>query len=229
VADRRLGAELRANAVRGYADYLRAESPIDASRAFGSYRVMCAHRDGRFGVSALNPLLERALAEEGLLRNDGPWYARRPVMVRENDYAVKLFNGDVGIVFADPEDPRRRRVHFVTADGEDRPLAPSRLPAHETVFAMTVHKSQGSEFDEVAVVLPDAATKVLTRELLYTAVTRARARVSIFGSADVVRAAVERPIVRASGLRERLWGPAPGEEDSSLPQVCAALVEAAQP
>ncbi len=208
IAAKDLGATLRAESVAGYGAYLGAGSPIDAAGAFGNYRVLCAHRDGTYGVEALGPLLEKALADKGLLKIDGPWYARRPVLVKENDYAVKLFNGDVGIVFPDAADPRKRRVHFVTADGEDRPLAPSRLPAHETAFAMTVHKSQGSEFDAVAVVLPDTATKVLTRDLLYTAVTRARKRVSIFGSIDVFRMAVTRPIVRASGLHDRLWAKA---------------------
>lgn len=206
VTEKDLGSDLTATAVAGYTSYLATRSPIAAIAAFDELRVLCAHREGPYGVEALNPLLEAALARSGRLVNDGPWYPHRPVLVKENDYAVALFNGDVGIVFPDPDDPRRRRVHFVSADGLDRPLAPSRLPAHETAFAMTIHKSQGSEFDQVAVVLPDTLTKVLTRELLYTAVTRARKSVAVFGSIDVVREAIKRPVLRASGLRERLWG-----------------------
>jgi exodeoxyribonuclease V alpha subunit len=204
--EKSLGVELRMDALRGYAPFLKAESARSASDALGAYRVLCAHRTGPFGVEALNPLLERAFDEEGLLRPNGRWYSHRPVLVVENDYAVLLYNGDVGVVFPDEDDARVSRVHFVTADKKERRMAPSRLPRHETVFAMTVHKAQGSEFDEVAVVLPDTATKVLTRELVYTAVTRPRKRVAIFGSVDVFREAVKRPIERASGLHERLWG-----------------------
>ena len=204
--DKSLGVELRVDAMRGYRPFLAATTPRAASDALGGYRVLCAHRTGPFGVEVLNPLLETALEEEGLLRVNGRWYSHRPVLVVENDYSVLLYNGDVGVVFPDEEDPRVSRVHFVTADKKERRLAPSRLPRHETVFAMTVHKAQGSEFDEVAVVLPDSATKVLTRELVYTAVTRPRKRVAIFGSIDVFREAVRRPIERASGLKERLWG-----------------------
>jgi exodeoxyribonuclease V alpha subunit len=206
VKDKSLGAPLRIDAMRGYRPFLAATTPRAASDALGAYRVLCAHRTGPFGVEALNPLLETALEEDGLLRVSGRWYSHRPVLVVENDYSVLLYNGDVGVVFPDEEDPRVSRVHFVTADKKERRLAPSRLPHHETVFAMTVHKAQGSEFDEVAVVLPDTATKVLTRELVYTAVTRPRKRVAIFGSLDAFREAVKRPIERASGLKERLWG-----------------------
>ena len=204
--DKSLGIELRIDAMRGYRPFLEAKTARAASDALGGYRVLCAHRTGPFGVESLNPLLEKAFEDESLLRANGRWYSHRPVLVVENDYSVLLYNGDVGVVFPDDDDPRVSRVHFVTADKKERRLAPSRLPRHETVFAMTVHKAQGSEFDEVAVVLPDAATKVLTRELVYTAVTRPRRRVAIFGSIEVFREAVKRPIERASGLHERLWG-----------------------
>jgi exodeoxyribonuclease V alpha subunit len=204
--EKSLGLELRMDAMRGYRPFLTAENARTASDALGAYRVLCAHRTGPFGVEALNPLLESAFEEEGLLRPNGRWYSHRPVLVVENDYSVLLYNGDVGVVLPDEDDARVSRVHFVTADKKERRMAPSRLPRHETVFAMTVHKAQGSEFDEVAVVLPDTATRVLTRELVYTAVTRPRKRVAIFGSVDVFREAVKRPIERASGLHERLWG-----------------------
>jgi exodeoxyribonuclease V alpha subunit len=199
-----LGRALRSDAVEGYRPYLEASAPPAAAHAFGTYRVLCAHRTGPFGVEMLNPLFEAALDEERLLRASGRWYEHRPVLVMENDYAVSLYNGDVGITLQDADGVR---VHFVSADGsEDRALAPSRLPRHETVFAMTVHKAQGSEFDRLAFVLPDTATKVLTKELVYTAVTRAMTRVTVFGGAEVLRAAAARAVDRASGLRDRLWG-----------------------
>ena len=159
--------------------------------------------------SNLNPSIAEALEDAGLLRAKGDWYARRPVLVTENDYQANLSNGDIGIVLADADEGGAARAWFLKPDGEPRKLAPSRLPHCETVFAMTVHKAQGSEFDAVAVVLPPEPSPVLTRELLYTAVTRPRRQVAIFGDAEVIAYAVKRPIDRASRLRERLW-PGPG-------------------
>lgn len=203
--DEALGFELASEAAEGYRPYLSERAPAAAARAFNGYRVLSAHRAGPFGVEALNPRLEATLEEERLVRVSGRFYEHRPVLVMENDYAVSLFNGDVGITLRDGDG--NTRVHFVSADGGDvRALAPSRLPRHETAFAMTVHKAQGSEFDHVALVLPDTATKVLTRELIYTAVTRPMSRVTIFGDAEVLRPAITRTLTRTSGLRRRLWG-----------------------
>ncbi|MFP5320505.1 MAG: ATP-binding domain-containing protein [Acidimicrobiia bacterium] len=132
------------------------------------------------------------------------WYAGRPLLITENDHALGLFNGDTGVV-VDAGDglqcafERRGQVVLVR---------PGRLAAVETLYAMTIHKSQGSQFGQVVVVLPDEASPILTRELLYTAVTRAERAVTVVGTEAAVRAAVERPVQRASGLRERLWGPA---------------------
>ena len=200
-----LGDALRECAVSGYSPYLRADDPRTAFEAFGRFRILSAHRRGPHGVERLNPLIAEALADEGLLRLTGPWYTRRPVLVTENEYQVGLFNGDIAVVLPDPEDGDEARAWFFTALGNARKLAPSRLPPHETVFAMTVHKAQGSEFDEVAIVLPPESSPVLTRELLYTAVTRARKRVVLFGNDEIITEAVARPVERASGLRERLW------------------------
>ena len=136
-------------------------------------------------------------------------YAGRPILVTRNDYTNGLFNGDVG-VFAeapglDGELPSLKAC-FPAADGTERWLGAGRLPEHETVYAMTVHKSQGSEVDEVAVVLPPRPSPVCTRELLYTAVTRAKKRVVVYGSAATVRATIRAKVQRSSGLRDRLWG-----------------------
>ncbi len=172
--------------------------------AFDGFRVLGAHRQGRDGVDALNPRIARVLADAGWLDPTARMYLGRPVIVTRNDYDVRLFNGDIGVVLPDPARPGRRRVVFAAADGGVRALAAARLPAHDTAFALSVHKAQGSEFDTVAVVLPDSVSPVLSRELLYTAVTRARRAVTVFGSEAVVRAAIERPIERASGLASRL-------------------------
>ena len=127
-------------------------------------------------------------------------------MVTVNDYDLRLFNGDIGIVLPDPEADGAPQVFFPAEDGGIRKLPAARLPAHETVYAMTVHKSQGSEFGRVLLILPDRETEILTRELVYTAVTRASVRVQVMGDAEVFKGAVSRRVRRNSGLRERLWG-----------------------
>ena len=145
------------------------------TEAFGRFRVLCALRDGPRGVTALNAALTRrfraALDLPGLAEGPGasPWFAGRPVLVSNNDYVLRLFNGDIGIALPDADG--ELLVHFpdAAAPGGFRAIAPVRLPRHETAFAMTVHKSQGSEFDGVLVMLPEQRSRVLTRELLYTA------------------------------------------------------------
>jgi exodeoxyribonuclease V alpha subunit len=132
------------------------------------------------------------------------------VLVTRNDYTLMLFNGDIGVTLPDPA-RGPLCVHFPGPAGQTRPFAPQRLPEHETAYALTVHKSQGSEFDEVLLILPDRDSPVLTRELLYTALTRARNRIVVCGRAEVIATAVGRRIRRASGLRDALWGPEPAE------------------
>ena len=127
------------------------------------------------------------------------------MLITTNDYNLQLFNGDMGIILPDPEEDNDLRTFFRAGDGNLRKLNPIRLPAHETVFAMTVHKSQGSEFDNVLLVLPDRESPVLTRELIYTGITRAKERVEVWGTEDVFRLAVSRSIERSSGLRDALW------------------------
>ncbi len=178
----------------------------DVLGRFDRFRVLAAHRRGSLGVETLNEAIEEWLRDEGLLtaiRN--PWYLGRPVMIRRNDYGVRRFNGDVGLVVRGPDsDPI---VVFPGSDGGVEYLAPVRLPDHETVFAMTIHKSQGSEFDDVLVVLPDQPSPILTRELVYTGATRARKRLTLLAQPEVLASAVRRPVQRASGLAERLWTP----------------------
>ncbi|MBA3407922.1 MAG: ATP-binding domain-containing protein, partial [Solirubrobacterales bacterium] len=142
-------------------------------------------------------------SEPGELGMDGRWYAGRPLLVTENDYELRLYNGDTGVVVQ--SGPDRVSAAFERR-GEILELRPTRLGPVDTAYAMTIHKSQGSQFDTAAVLLPPATSRILTRELLYTAVTRARARLILVGSEDAIRAAVSRPVARASGLRRRLWG-----------------------
>ena len=186
-----------------YQPVFEKQDPQEQWRRFNRFRVLCAHRDGPFGVGAVNALAENRLADGNGPDVSGGWYAGRPVMITKNDYQLRLFNGDVGLVVQRPDRPGSLGVLFPDTEG-GRFFPPSRLPAHETVYAMTVHKSQGSEFDAVALVLPPKASPVLTRELLYTAVTRARSAVTVIGTEQVLRGAVETPVLRASGLSEQL-------------------------
>ena len=167
--------------------------------------ILCALREGPFGVQGLNLLVEQVLRKEGLIQKEGPWYSGRPVMVTKNDYNLRLFNGDIGITLADPGGNNQLRVFFQSPDGGIRKFPPLRLPDHETVYAMTVHKSQGSEFNQVLFILPDVSARVLTRELIYTAITRAKEKVEVWGKEEIFHTAVSRRITRASGLREALW------------------------
>ena len=193
----------------GFAPYLRAAQdraePAEVFERFGRFRVLAALRGGPFGVDALNRLCETALHRRGLIDSRPAWYLGRPVMIVRNDYNLRLFNGDIGITLADPADPGRVSVFFLGSDGTLRRFAPARLPEHQTVYAMTVHKSQGSEFDRVLVVTPNEPSPVLSRELVYTALTRAKRQASFYGVPEVFAAAVERRLRRSSGLRDRLW------------------------
>jgi exodeoxyribonuclease V alpha subunit len=204
VAENGTDADLARRALEGYGPYLetvrRGGSPEAAFAAFAAFRVLCAHRRGPRGADEVNRLVTGALGE----RDD--WYPGRPILVTENDHALRLYNGDVGLALRDPMSGELRV--FVEGDGGRlRRMAPARLPPHETTWAMTVHKSQGSEFDHVLLVLPQKDSRVMSRELLYTAITRARRRVVVYGTDVVFRTAAERRLVRSSGLRDALWGP----------------------
>ncbi len=198
----------------GYATYIEAvraytDDPAPVFAAFERFRILCAVRDGPRGVAALNAWMTaemqnraNSLAENADPASDSPWYRGRPVIVLRNDYVFGLFNGDVGICLPDRRgDPL---VWFPAAEGAWRILAPSRLPQHDTAFALTVHKSQGSEFGEVLTILPPMPNRVMTRELLYTAVTRAARKVTICGNETVFVAACATPTVRHTGLTARM-------------------------
>ena len=185
-----------------FADWTR-----EVLTAFAKFQVLTALRKGPFGVEGLNLQIERLLREAGLIGGTGIWYAGRPVLVTRNDYSLGLMNGDVGIVLPDPASDGRLRACFQMADGTIRRVLPSRLTSVETVFAMTVHKSQGSEFSHTCLILPDRTSPILTKELLYTGITRARDWFSLVApSKRVLRESIERRTLRASALAERLEG-----------------------
>ncbi len=190
--------------------YLGAESPAEALERLGGFRVLCARRRGPWGVEALNLAVERHLAARGhpVGGASGTSYRARPILITANDYQVRLFNGDLGVCWPDATGDESRLWAFFPAPGgaEPRRLPLARLPAHETAWAMTVHKAQGSEFDRVLLVLGDADSRVATRDLLYTGATRARRSVVVVASSDVLRAAVARRTRRVSGLADALAG-----------------------
>jgi exodeoxyribonuclease V alpha subunit len=206
----------------GYAPYLQALQQdlgdvATIHQAFARFRVLCAHREGARGVAGLNEVMERELRQRlaGAADPRSPWFAGRPVMVLRNDPLLGLFNGDIGICL--PGADGELRVHFADAQQGHRAVPMARLPVHETAFAMTVHKAQGSEFESLLLVLPGRASRVLNRELLYTAVTRARRQVQISGSAAVLAAGVAARSVRHSGLRARLREAAGSSPAADLP------------
>ena len=200
-----LGEALAERILAGYGAYLRESSPEAAFARFGQFRMLCAMRSGPYGVEAVNRLVEERLAKAGLIKPEGRWYSGEPVMITRNDYNLGLFNGDIGLILPDPESGSELRAFFPSGTAGMRKVLPLRLPEHESAFAMTVHKSQGSEFDRVLLILPDRDAPLMTRELLYTAITRAKKSVELLGSEGLFVTAVQRRIVRKSGLRERLW------------------------
>lgn len=174
---------------------------VAATALLDEHRLLCAHRRGPFGVAGWNHEVERLLAERTGITHYEEWYSGRPVLITANDRGLRLSNGDLGVTVRTPEGKLRVMVR---AGAGVREFAPTRLSGVETVHAMTVHKSQGSEARAVTVILPPEDSRLLTRELFYTAVTRARQHVTVVGTEAALRAAVERQVQRASGLAARL-------------------------
>jgi exodeoxyribonuclease V alpha subunit len=197
--------EIARRACALFAEVRREADPAGRLGLLARSGVLCAHRRGALGAEHVNREVERRLVASGQIPSGAPWYDGRPVIALRNDPRAGISNGDMGVVCRAAESAQLA-ICFAGEDGRVRSLAPGLVGAHETAFAITVHKAQGSEFDEVAVVLPAAPSPVTTRELLYTAVTRARSRVEIFGRPEVIAAAIETPTVRFSGLAERLSG-----------------------
>ncbi len=187
------------------ADMIESNTPVpQLFRKLHEFRVLCALRDGPGGVVSLNRMITRRLSEAGRIPAHSIWYPGRPIMITRNDYQLNLYNGETGLVLPHPDQADVLSVAFYGADQTLRWVNPSRLPHCETVYALTVHKSQGSEYDHVLLTLPDRDSPVLCRELIYTAITRAKSRFSLVGPEAVLRTAIGRPMQRMSGLRDRL-------------------------
>ncbi len=181
----------------------------EALAALDRFRILCVLRQGVFGVAGVNSLVEQVLRRQGLIPPETRWYRGRPVMILANHYGLKLYNGDIGVLW--PDGQGQLMAWFLRPDKTLRPVAPARLPRHETAWAITVHKAQGSEFEHVLLLLPGqdggrdgGYLPLLTRELLYTGITRASGRLTICSSVQTLHAAVQRRVVRFSGLADLL-------------------------
>ncbi len=170
---------------------------------FNRFQILCGVHFGNRGVEGINRRVELSLARRGFDCRSDSWYPGRPILITRNDYNLNLFNGDIGICLIDPLGGAVK-VWFELSTGILKSFSPSRLPPCETVFAMTIHKSQGSEFDEVIVVLPEEDNRILSRELIYTAVTRAKKTVKLVADEPIFRQALSRSIERFSGLADQL-------------------------
>jgi len=178
--------------------------------AHGQFQTLCANRQGKNSVVDINLRVEQGLHRQHLIHPASTWYNGRPVMVVQNAPALHLYNGDIGLCLPDHGQDGKLMVFFRRADGALKKFPPNRLPKCETVFAMTIHKSQGSEFEEVLVVLPETGNAVLSRELVYTAITRARKAVKLVASQEVFAQALAQTVDRATGLVAKFQEGRPG-------------------
>ncbi|MBU0480249.1 MAG: exodeoxyribonuclease V subunit alpha [Proteobacteria bacterium] len=179
--------------------------PGELLASLGKFQILCALRNGPFGVAGINAFVRKSVVGNLTLSGKMNYHQAQPIMVSRNDYQLELFNGDTGVVARDPGHHEHLRAFFRASEGV-RSVSLLSLPPHESCYAMTVHKSQGSEFDRVILVMPDKKSPVLTRELVYTAVSRAREKIEIWGSEDVLRVALDAVTSRRGGLQEKLWG-----------------------
>jgi len=199
--------------VNGYQAYLKLaatvttkEDIVNVLKTFNQFQLLTPMRAGKFGLEELNLAIETSLNRYSFIAlSQGVWYTGRPVMILSNDHSQQLYNGDIGILLPDIDNVQGAgRVYFIMADGHLKSFLPSRLPAHETVYAMTIHKSQGSEFDNVVISMPTHWSALLTKELVYTGITRAKKTVDIFSSPKVLQQAMQSKTVRVSGLARAL-------------------------
>lgn len=191
--------------LRHFSPLFTAQTPEDALAHFNHARILCALHKGKQGVETLNYEVESILYQHKCITPEGGDYAGRPVMILKNDYALGLFNGDTGILW--PDSTGELYGWFPQPDGTLRNFSRLRLPQHQTGYAITIHKSQGSEFDNVLLVLPNVDTPLLTKEMLYTGITRARKSLTIQTNLELLKVAVLRPAIRFSGLHKKLHHP----------------------
>ena len=200
---------LRDEVVQGWTPFLQAKTISDMFAGINNFRTLCVLRNGPYGVGMLNKIIEKILTETGLINPKTELYEKLPVMITKNDYRLNLYNGDTGIIAPDPLSNKVLKAWFTSVDTDKkitlRSYHVNQIPVYDKAYAISIHKSQGSEFKNIQLILPDSNNPVLTRELLYTGITRARNRVSIYGQEAIFTKAVEQKITRVSGLKEKLW------------------------
>jgi exodeoxyribonuclease V alpha subunit len=201
----RLHGEIARELAPLFDSFLETTDPHAAHDCLDRVKILCALRNGPLGVTTVNTSIETVLRSRKSVSISSPWYLHRPLIINRNDYTLNLFNGDIGIILPSHSSDRHRMVYFRAPDGSMRAVLPQQLPEHETVYAMTVHKSQGSECDHAILLLPPCDHPLLSRELVYTAVTRARKHLTIWGRKEVFSAAINRTVRRKSGLYHKLW------------------------
>jgi len=179
-----------------YKSYQDAGEPLNALETFNNFRILTPHRNTQGGTTHINAIALKTLFKAGYTDNTKRFYKGMPVMIIENDYSLNLYNGETGLILGDDE----LKACFSIETDVVRKITPARLPDHVPAYAMTVHKSQGSEFDHVLFVLPESDSQILTRELFYTAVTRAKSKLTIISTKDAVRKCLSSKIERSSGL-----------------------------
>jgi exodeoxyribonuclease V alpha subunit len=194
-------ADYAAQKYQTYLQMIATNASIDELfQAFGQFQVLCSNRHGRNGVSDVNHRIEQKLAALKLVHPQGPWYCGRPVIITQNDHSLQLYNGDLGICLPSETQNGKLMVCFQQSNGPIKRFLPSQMPPCETAYALTIHKSQGSEFDEVLIALPDVMHPLLTKELLYTAITRAKKSVRLATSEAVLKGALKQKTNRTTGL-----------------------------
>jgi len=196
--DKLLAAYVR----KGYETYLASRDPEEALSHFNRFRILSALASGPFGVDRLNHFITDVLAKDRLVGRERPWYTGRPVMITRNHYRLGLYNGDTGLAW--PDRDGNLKIWFPVEEGGVKGYSPRQLPENKTAFALTVHKSQGSEFDQTLLILPDQDSPVLSRELIYTGCTRARKQLILMAPGHIVEQALDRTIRRTTGLVDAL-------------------------
>ncbi|MCG8338669.1 MAG: exodeoxyribonuclease V subunit alpha [Proteobacteria bacterium] len=181
---------------------LEAKSLAEGFVALEQFKILCSYRKGEFGVEAVNRAIEQLLVEQGVIKGQQDIYKGKPIIVKQNDYQVNLYNGDTGIIW--PDKNGRLRAYFPAGKQIFSDIGITRLPPHQAAYALTIHESQGSEFSDILIVLGDKASPLLSKELLYTAVTRAKANIEIWADRELLSFAITNTVQRQTGLQQKL-------------------------
>jgi exodeoxyribonuclease V alpha subunit len=189
---------------RGYAPLAEAKTPEEAHEAFLGFQILCPTHEGETGVNPTNERVQKILGITKRDKDQSGRYAGMPIIIEKNDYGVELYNGDIGFFLPEQENPEQLTAWFMKSNGTFRSVSPTRLPSHSAAYAMTVHRSQGSEYEDVMVLLPSKHSEILTRHLLYVACSRAKKKVRLFGPSEIIEETVKQDTLPSFGMEHRL-------------------------